>query len=265
MRGRFRLGLAIGLLTLGVVAVSGIIVPHWRSFRGLPGRLWEETVRAEGPFDRAPLVRDLAAAGFSLGDRAFVRIFKREHRLELWMKDKDRFRLFRHYAICTYSGELGPKFREGDKQSPEGFYRVGAKQLNPHSRHHLAFNLGFPNALDRQLGRTGSFLMVHGGCTSVGCYAMTDEKVDEIYAVMEAALGAGQREVDVHIFPFRPTEAALREAENDPAAPFWANLKQGFDLFEASAVPPEIAACGGQYRFGADATGAGCTPIRGWV
>lgn len=222
-------------------------------------------MRGEGPFDRGVLLADLASAGFALGDPAFIRIFKREARLELWLGGEGRFQLFRSYPICTFSGELGPKLREGDRQSPEGFYRVARRQLNPFSRHHLAFNLGFPNAFDRQHGRTGSALMVHGGCSSIGCYAMTDEKIDEIYALVEAAIAGGQGEVDVHIFPFRMTSEALAAERGHPAASFWANLADGFRRFEASGVPPSIAACDGVYRFGADADAEGCEPIRGWV
>ena len=222
-------------------------------------------MRSEGPFDRTPLLADLKAKGFALGDPAFVRIFKREARLELWMRDGERFRLFRAYAICRFSGELGPKLKEGDRQAPEGFYKVARRQLNPNSRHHLSFNLGFPNAFDRQLGRTGSALMVHGGCSSVGCYAMTDEKIDEIYAVVEAALDGGQREVDVHIFPFRlDTDALLADAEH-PAVPFWRNLAEGYQLFEAFGLPPRVGACNGVYLFGKDAEKPGCEPISGWV
>lgn len=132
------------------------------------------------PFDRAPLNRDLVAAGHALGDAVYIRIFKAEMRLEVWLRSAGKaFSLFRDYEICTYSGAPGPKLAEGDHQAPEGFYRVGLSQLNPHSRHHLAFNLGFPNQFDRSLGRTGSALMVHGGCSSVGCYAMTDAGIDQ--------------------------------------------------------------------------------------
>ena len=121
------------------------------------------------------------------------------------------FAPFETYPICAWSGELGPKLAEGDRQAPEGFYAVGLKQLNPNSNYHRAFNLGFPNAYDRALGRTGSFLMVHGDCVSIGCYAMTDQGIDEIYRIVEAALHQGQREVPVHAFPFRMTEKAMAE------------------------------------------------------
>ncbi len=216
-------------------------------------------------FDRRELVADLTRAGFALGDPAFIRIFKRERRLEIWLQPSGAdFVKFRDYAICNFSGELGPKLKEGDRQSPEGFYRVGRKQLNPNSRHHLAFNLGFPNAFDQSLGRTGSALMVHGGCTSVGCYAMTDEKIDEIYAIVEASLVAGQDGVDVHAFPFVLGMDALAAMESSPWAGFWANLKQGFDLFETTKVPPKVGVCNGDYRFGAELGGAGCFEIGYW-
>lgn len=265
----FSKGWRLALFAIALLLVTGMgLYRLWPVLRTqlFPSASQEERdVSPAISFDRAPLLRDLKAAGFALGDAAFVRIFKRESRLELWLADGQSFRLFRTYPICTFSGGLGPKHSEGDRQAPEGFYKVAKAQLNPNSRHHLSFNLGFPNAFDRQLGRTGSALMVHGGCSSIGCYAMTDEKVDEIYAVVEAAILGGQREVDVHIFPFEPTEAALASFAGHEAAVFWANIKQGFDLFEASHIPPKVAACRGEYRFGNDAEGEDCQMIRGWI
>ena len=212
------------------------------------------------------LYGEMGAQGFAPGDQAHIRIFKRERTLELWLKKpQGQFVLFKDYPICNFSGGLGPKLKEGDRQAPEGFYRVAMKQLNPHSRHHLAFNLGFPNAYDRELERTGSALMVHGGCTSVGCFAMTDAQIDEIYAVVEAALHRGQAEVDVSIFPFRLTATALAAEAHSAWMPFWQNLKQGSDLFEATGAPPRVAACAGTYVFNESAVGPGCIPIAGWV
>lgn len=217
------------------------------------------------PFHRELLRRDLGAAGFAMGDPAFVRIFKRERRLELWMQHGDGpFRLFRSYHICCFSGELGPKLREGDLQAPEGFYRVGRRQLNPASRHHRAFNLGFPNACDRQLGRTGSALMVHGGCSSTGCYAITDASIDEVYAVVEAALEQDQQAVDVHAYPFMPTASALAAEQDHPWYGFWCNLQQGCELFEQDGRPPAIAARDGAYVFNADAEDPACAAIAAW-
>lgn len=230
---------------------------HWLGDRFIS----ERTPR----FDRDRLRADLVADGFVLGDKAHIRIFKREKRLELWLRRAlGRYELFRNYDICAFSGILGPKLREGDLQAPEGFYRVGKRQLNPNSRHHLSFNLGFPNAFDQQHGRTGSALMVHGGCSSTGCYAITDGSVDQVYAVVEAALGDGQDAVDVHVFPFPLTEAALAAQSANPWLPFWRNLKQGFDLFEMARIPPKVAACDGEYRFGNDAEGPGCVAIAAW-
>jgi murein L,D-transpeptidase YafK len=217
------------------------------------------------PFDRQQLVADIAAAGFAPGDRAHVRIYKQERRLELWMQHAaEPYRLFRTYDICAFSGDLGPKLAEGDGQAPEGFYRVGLKQLNPNSRHHLSFNLGFPNAYDQSLGRTGSALMVHGGCSSIGCYAITDRNVDEVYAIIEAALRGGQDAVDVHVFPFEMTAARLTEADGHRWLPFWQNLKQGSDHFTQTGLPPRVAACRGEYRFGTDAEGPECVAIAAW-
>lgn len=217
-------------------------------------------------FDRAPLLADLKSAGFLIGDPVFIQIFKEESRLDVYLQSagSEEYELFRSYHICTYSGALGPKLKEGDHQAPEGFYAVGAHQLNPTSRHHLSFNIGFPNAYDTSLGRTGTFLMVHGGCSSIGCYAMTDEKVDEIYAMVAASLGAGQSEVGVHIFPFEPTAERLAASAGDEWLSFWENLKVGHDLFAASGRPPRVGVCDGQYVFNQDAQSSACAPIAAW-
>lgn len=252
-------GLALALIVLVMVAIAGLGLLH--STGRLPGDR-PQAVTEPSSYDRVPLQAELAAAGLALGRPVHIRIFKAEAVLEAWLAGEDgRYRLFKTYPICTFSGELGPKLAEGDRQAPEGFYKVSALQLNPNSRHHLAFNLGFPNAYDRQLGRTGSFLMVHGGCSSVGCYAMTDPMIDEIYAMVEAAQRAGQAEVDVHAFPFRLTAATLAAQADSPWHGFWANLGEGAARFEATGRPPEVYACNGRYVF---EQGAGCEPIRGW-
>lgn len=246
------------IVVMVIVAMVGVAV------LGLATKKGSAPVQ-EPQFDRAQLVADLAAAGHALGDAVHIRILKRERRLEVWLSHAGaRYGLFRAYDICAMSGALGPKLAEGDRQAPEGFYRVGLKQLNPASRHHLSFNLGFPNAFDRSLGRTGSALMVHGGCSSVGCYAITDAGVDQVYAMVEAALLAGQPFVDVHAFPFRLEASALANLSDHPAAGFWNSLKSGYDLFETEGRPPAVATCGGQYRFAADAEGPECTAIAAW-
>jgi murein L,D-transpeptidase YafK len=221
---------------------------------------------------------DNAQGGFKKGSPAYVRIFKKEGVLELWLKRGDNYALYKSYPVCKWSGQLGPKTRQADYQSPEGFYSVSARQLNPNSHYHLAFDLGYPNAYDRRQGSTGSAVMVHGDCKSVGCFAMTNNGIDEIYGIVEAALRNGQHEVPVHIFPFRMTEEAIAR-ESSPkqfmafltpvnATPqrdwsgFWRNLKEGYDMFQRSHVPPVAYACGDRYDFGAGASS--CSRIAGW-
>jgi murein L,D-transpeptidase YafK len=195
------------------------------------------------------LQRDLRTLGLDLGAPAFIRLFKREGELELWLGGKDgRYQLFRTYPICSYSGQLGPKRRQGDNQAPEGFYRVARGQLNPASRYHLAFNLGYPNAYERAHGYTGDFLMVHGNCVSIGCYAMGDAAIEEIYTVVDAALRAGQPAFDVHAFPFRLDDAALSAERDSPWFDFWSELKPGYDAFERARQPPRVSVRDRRYR-----------------
>ncbi len=218
-------------------------------------------------------------ARFNMGAPAYVRIFKKEGELELWLKVNGRYSLYRAFPICKWSGRLGPKVREADYQSPEGFYSVSARQLNPHSNYHLAFNVGYPNAFDRQNGHTGGLVMVHGNCKSVGCFAMTDKGIEEIYGFVAAALSAGQREVPVHIFPFRMTDAAIAreiggggggflsffaadDGNGAQWAGFWRNLKEGYDLFQQTGEPPTAYACGDRYAFGAQ--DVSCKRVAGW-
>ena len=200
-----------------------------------------------GTPDLAKFDERLQAKGLQLGAPIFIRIFKLESELELWIEKDGRFQHFATYPICLWSGRLGPKFREGDRQSPEGFYSVTKEQLNPNSRWHRSFNLGFPNEFDRAHGRTGTFLMVHGGCLSIGCYAMTDAVVDEIWRLVTAALDKGQGAFQVHSFPFRLTERNLEMRRGYPWAAFWTDLKKGYDAFERTKVPPTVSVCDGRY------------------
>jgi len=187
--------------------------------------------------------------GVEAGDRVYVRIFKKEKVLELWMESRGVYHRVYTYPICAYSGKLGPKLKEGDKQSPEGFYSVPYNKLNPNSHFHLSFNLGYPNEYDRAHGRTGSYLMVHGKCASVGCYAMTDSKIEEIYGLVESALQQGQSRVDVHVFPFRMSNYNISKYKNSKWYGFWQNLKEGYDIFQKSHLPPQVAVENGKYVF----------------
>ena len=207
-------------------------------------------------FDPHELERRLAAKGMALGKQLLFRIFKSEGQLEVWMDAGNRFELFASYPICNWSGDVGPKLKEGDKQAPEGFYIVTARQMNPNSEYYLSFNIGFPNAYDRANNYTGSFLMVHGGCASVGCFAMTDGVVDEIWRIVTAAFQAGQKRFHVHVFPFRLSEENLTRRAYHPSAGFWRDLKAGYDSFEATQLVPRIGVCAGRYIV-TQATGPG--------
>ena len=214
-----------------------------------------------GTPDLARFEARLAEHDVKPGAPVFVRIYKLESELELWVEKGGRFHLFATYPICMWSGRLGPKLKEGDRQAPEGFYTVDKDALNPNSRMHLSFNLGFPNAYDRGKGRTGSFLMVHGGCASIGCYAVTDGVVDEIWRFVTAALDNGQARIPVHAFPFRMTERNLRLRKGDRWAGFWTDLKKGADLFERDKLPPAVSVCGGRYVFEAGSLATVSSPI----
>lgn len=199
------------------------------------------------------LVALMQSKEMSARDPIYIRIFKEESELEVWKRSGVKYELLKTYEICTWSGELGPKFKEGDRQAPEGFYTVRPGQMNPQSSYHLSFNLGFPNPYDRALGRTGSHLMVHGDCTSAGCYAMEDEPIEEIYGLARDAFKGGQRAFHVHAFPFRMTPENMARHNENKHVKFWNNLKLGYDHFEVTKVPPTVDYCGGQYAFNVSA------------
>jgi murein L,D-transpeptidase YafK len=199
-----------------------------------------------------PLSKDaimlLGKKGMKSEAQIFVRIFKEESELEIWKaRDDGRYYHFKTYPICLWSGDLGPKIRQGDKQAPEGFYTVPKHQMNPKSSFYLSFNLGFPNAYDRVHGRTGDFLMVHGKCISAGCYAMTDGLVEEIYALARDQFDGGHNSFEVHAFPFRMTAENMARHKGNKWYPFWQSLKEGYDHFEIARQPPRIAVCERRY------------------
>jgi murein L,D-transpeptidase YafK len=189
----------------------------------------------------------LSQKGLAFGNPVMIRIFKAESQLELWMQKEDRFELFATYSICKWSGRLGPKLREGDRQAPEGVYAVGMPQIHRKGRWPRSLNIGFPNAFDRAMSRTGSYILVHGGCSSTGCFAMTNPQMEEIYRLSEEALIQGQGHVPIHVFPFRMTEANLKTYSDSKWQPFWRNLKDAYDIFERTRVPPQVSVCGKRY------------------
>ncbi|MBX9589410.1 MAG: murein L,D-transpeptidase, partial [Hyphomonadaceae bacterium] len=208
--------------------------------------------------DLADLKRRLADKGAALGSPMLIRIFKSESELELWVRREDRFELFATYPICNWSGALGPKLAEGDKQSPEGLYSVGPRQLHRSGRWRRSLDIGFPNTFDRAHGRTGSYILVHGGCTSTGCYAMTNPVMEEIFTLSEAALAGGQERIQVHVFPFRMTQENMAAQAQSPWSGFWLSLKDAYDEFNATRLPPAVSVCDNRYVVGAAAAGSAC-------
>jgi murein L,D-transpeptidase YafK len=184
-----------------------------------------------------------------------VRIYKQESELEIWKEDKTgRFALLKTYPICRWSGDLGPKIKQGDRQAPEGFYTITPGLMNPNSNYYLAINTGFPNAYDRANGRTGAFLMIHGDCSSAGCYAMTDEQVGEIYALARESFFGGQKSFQIQAYPFKMTPLNMAKHRNSPNMAFWKMLKEGYDHFEVTRHEPKVDVCEKRYVFDAESS-----------
>lgn len=196
------------------------------------------------------MVEKMKANDMSVRSPIMMRIFKEEGILEVWkQKGNGRFAMIAEYEICKWSGDLGPKFQEGDRQAPEGYYRIYPHQMNPKSSYYLSFNLGYPNRYDRSHGRTGSNLMVHGACSSAGCYSMTDEQVLEIYAFAREAFRGGQDYFQVAAYPFRMTPENMAEHRDSEHFEFWKMLKIGYDQFELTKRPPHVEVCERRYVF----------------
>jgi murein L,D-transpeptidase YafK len=207
------------------------------------------SARAHVPLTEA-VVQQLKRMGSSPGEGMAIRIFKESSELEVWKRTASGdYKLFKTYEICAWSGELGPKFQEGDRQAPEGFYTITPGLLNPNSNFYLAFNIGFPNKFDQAHGRTGSHLMVHGDCSSRGCYSMTDESIAEIYALVRESFAGGNSSVQLQIFPFRMTPQNLARHASSPHLAFWKDIKEGHDRFELTKRPPTWDVCNREYVF----------------
>ena len=198
------------------------------------------------------LLARMEAQDMDLQSPILVRLFKQEAELEVWKQDRSgRFALLKTYPICRWSGDLGPKVREGDRQAPEGFYSITPAQMNPQSAYYLSFNTGYPNAYDKSLGHTGSELMVHGDCSSRGCYAMTDEQIAEIYSLGRESFFGGQKSFQLQAYPFRMTPLNMAKHRNNPNMPFWKMIKEGYDHFEVTRQEPKVDFCEKKYVFDA--------------
>jgi murein L,D-transpeptidase YafK len=220
-----------------VVAGSMLALSHARADENAAGKPLPSAVEA------ALIMKEIAPEA-----PVYIRVFKEESELEVWKaRPNGRYALIKTFPVCNWGGTLGPKRTVGDRMSPEGFYSVTPDAMKPDSKYHLAFNIGYPNALDRALGRTGDFIMVHGDCRSVGCFAMSDALIEEIYAFVREALAAGQSSVPIHVFPFRMTAANVKRFADNPARDTWGPLKEAYDDFTRTREPPEIGMCGKRY------------------
>lgn len=221
---------------------------------------------------QAPLPHQLVSAmkDKNMGQRSpmLVRLFKEESELEVWKQTTDgSYALLKTYPICAWSGKLGPKRKEGDRQAPEGFYNITQGSLNPRSQHHLAINIGYPNRYDAANGFSGQHLMVHGSCNSSGCYAMDNEQIEEIYALAREAFAGGQRNFQFQAYPFRMTPKNMARHNKSEHFQFWSMLKKGYDAFEVTKRPVKVDVCERRYFFnaalpeGAQLDPAGACPI----
>ncbi|MBX3537095.1 MAG: hypothetical protein KF735_05650 [Chelatococcus sp.] len=242
---------------VALIAVVGLGLASCQDGNG-----YNRSARANAPLPAATLAL-MSEKGMTKSSPILIRAYKKEAELEVWKKDNTgRYALLKTYPICRWSGQLGPKVREGDRQAPEGFYNITPAQMNPNSQFFLSFDTGFPNAYDRANGRTGSFLMVHGACSSRGCYSMTDEQIAEIYALGREAFGGGQRSFQFQAYPFRMTPENMAKHRKDPNIAFWQMLKRGSDNFEVTREEPKVGVCGRQYVFNAvSASGIRLDPV----
>ncbi|WP_332065197.1 murein L,D-transpeptidase family protein [Bartonella sp. CB189] len=232
-----RFFVACVLLSIGILTACGIKLP--------------DSVKAKA---EQPLPQEIQnrMASYNIDQYApiMMRFFKEENVAEIWKKNRTgTFMLVARYGICKWSGDLGPKYKEGDFQTPEGFYTISASQMNPFSKYYLSFNIGFPNLYDQVHGRTGSYLMVHGSCFSAGCYSMSDKNMAQIYAFARDAFKGGQREFQLQSFPFRMTASNMARHRSNPHYKFWVMLKEGHDFFEENRTPPKVEVYEKRYIF----------------
>jgi murein L,D-transpeptidase YafK len=259
--GACALGLALTLQSPGPAGAVSIELKDVASDRIERQRAATEgSLPLPGTPDLSRLNERLAEKGIKPGSPVLLRAFKSESEFEVWFRKDDGFVLFATYPVCNWSGTLGPKQREGDKQTPEGFYTVTRAQIHHIGRWPRSLNLGFPNEFDKAQARGGSNILVHGGCSSVGCFAMTNAVIEEIYAFVEQALASGQTFVPVHVYPFRMSAENLETQKASAWYPFWTNLKTVYDTFERTKLPPRIGVCEGRYVVQDAAPGEGADP-----
>lgn len=215
-----------------------------------------DDLSSSAPQISSKMLTEMSKRGMKAESPVLVRIFKQESELEVWKIDRTgRYSLLKTYPMCRWSGKLGPKMKNGDRQAPEGFYHVSTGMLNPKSQYYVSFNLGYPNRLESALGYTGEALMVHGACSSSGCYALTDQGVGEIYSIVAKALSSGQDRFQVQAYPFRMTPENMAAHKGDPNMAFWQTLKEGYDAFDITRQQPKVSVCGRRYMFNTEFAG----------
>ncbi|MFA5951826.1 MAG: murein L,D-transpeptidase family protein [Hyphomicrobium sp.] len=248
----------VGALVVAFAAVWLALIPAAHAISVelkdvAPDRIDRQRAAVEGrlPLDNTPDIaffkQRLAVAGVKPGAPVLLRVFKETSELELWIEKGTSFILFATYPICNWSGTLGPKLHEGDKQTPEGFYTITGRQTYNVGRWPRSINLGFPNAYDAAHGRDGSYILMHGGCSSVGCFAMTDPVILEVHGLVRAAIANGQRYVPIHVLPFRMTDENMSAHAASPWHSFWTSLQRGYQSFERTRRPPRVSVCKGEY------------------
>jgi murein L,D-transpeptidase YafK len=208
--------------------------------------------------------------GLTLGSPVFLRVYKQTSEMELWVQQGPRYIHFKTFGICRWSGGLGPKMYEGDRQSPEGLYHITTADLIVNPRWDRAMNINYPNSFDVVNGRSGSGILIHGKCGSIGCFAIQDQNVEEVYGAVRAALFSGQAEIPVLALPFRFASVAPSVRDTLQLNEFWSDLRRADLLFERDRLPPTAWICDGRYYF-ADRRGdrhrhavhlPGCKPLK---
>ncbi|MBI4932213.1 MAG: L,D-transpeptidase family protein [Bacteroidetes bacterium] len=210
--------------------------------------------------EKEKLVKELfSSKGVELSSaNIFIRVFKKEAQLEIWAKPfkDEKYQLIKTYSICSSSGDLGPKRKQGDGQVPEGFYEID--RFNPSSNFYLSLGVSYPNASDKILGGKGNLggdIFIHGNCVTIGCMPLTDDKIKEVYLMAVEAKSNGQTKIPVHIFPFRMNETNMKSyeekyKEDSVMISFWKNIQKGFDHFENNKMLPAVSVQkSGEYIF----------------
>jgi len=247
-------GLCVVIVMVGEAQAGAPLAPDLPA--GAVDRAERKQLAAEGKVlpgtpDLTKLDERLTTHHVTRDASIMIRIFKAESELEVWITtNTGEYALFATYPVCFWSGTLGPKLTEGDRQAPEGFYTVTFPQAyREGARWVVGLDLGFPNAFDRANARTGSAILVHGGCASIGCFAVTNPVNDEIDKLVLRSIEAGQAYVPIHVFPFRMTSENFNRYDVPQWRDFWRNLKDGYDLFERTHRPARVSVCDTSYVF----------------